>query len=89
MKFIRVEFLTTKGEKAYKDIKAQPIKFREKMIVDRVFKEKVISENPYKVEIKVLIPHLALNLEIDNKIRETMAKKGCIEGVDYKVECEF
>jgi hypothetical protein len=86
MKKIRLLFFTQKGVDAYKKVKSEKVSFREQLIVNRVFKETTITEKPLVIEIKILIGHLAVNLEIDNKIRQTMKDKGCTEGEDYKME---
>jgi len=86
MNKIYLEFLTEKGKETYKEIANKPQTFREKMIVNKIFQEKITSTNPLRIEINCRIPWLAVQQEIDKKIIEQMSFKGCDRDLDYVME---
>lgn len=85
MKYI-LKFLTKKGVEAYRDIKAEKVSLKGKLIVKKIFREKEISDNPLTIEIRVLIPWLAIQERIDNKIIEQMSLRLCERDLDYTLE---
>lgn len=86
MKLIKLEFLTEKGKEAYKEISSIKQSLKERLIVNKIFREKIIDKDNIKIEVK--IPWLADKLELDEKIIETMTMKGCERDLDYVMEVE-
>lgn len=86
MKKITIGFLTEKGKEAYKEISSVKQSLKERVIVNSTLKEKKLENG--KVEIIVKIPWLATQLELDEKIIETMSLKNCERDLDYTLEVE-
>lgn len=85
MRYI-LQFLTEKGEEAYKIISNVRVPLRERMITNKIFREKEIDDNPLTIEINVLIPWLAVQEQIDQKIIDQLSSKGCERDLDYTLE---
>lgn len=81
-----IQFLTDKGAEAYRDIKGAKTSIKERMVVNRIFREKVVKEDPLTVEINCLIPWLAVQERIDEKIIQQMGNRLCERDLDYTIE---
>jgi len=88
MKLIKVEFLTKKGEEAYRDIENKPLSFKERWIDKQVCVKKIISKDPLKINFIIKMPNIAKALELDEKIIEVMSKYDCMRDLDYIMEVE-
>lgn len=84
----KLQFLTEKGTKAYKEIKAQPSKWKDRVVIKKIFREKVTSEDPLTITIKAKIPWLAIQIELDKQIIDQMKLKGCDRDLDYTMEAD-
>lgn len=89
MKKITVEIKTKKGEAAYDKISTQKRSLSDKMIVNKVFREKIIQKKPFPViEIKVLISWLAVQIDITKQIVDGMGQYRALRNIDYTIKEE-
>lgn len=88
MKYI-IKFLTEKGVEAYKEIKGKKTSLKDRLVLNKVFKEKEIQNKPYTViEIKVTLPYIAVQIELDKLIIGQMEKRDCKQDIDFTLEVE-
>jgi len=85
MKSITLTFLTPKGEEAYHMVGVAGVgaKFKERMVIKKVFNDHKISDDPLTIRIDIKIPRLAVQVNFDQAIEEALKSKGAIKGKDY------
>lgn len=90
MKLITLTFRTEKGEAAYRKVEAEGKKasFMEKQIVKKVCRDRVVSLKPLTVEIKVKIPRLAVQLDLEAQVEASLSKFGAKKDIDYVMVVE-
>lgn len=88
MKFIRIKFLTEKGERAYFKIEEEGNKqpFMDRKISNMVFSDKVVSKDPLVVLVDVKIEWMAIKIDLRQQIIEGLNKKGCVLDKDFVLE---
>lgn len=85
MKEIIIKFLTTKGVDSYNKMKDVKLNFTERNIEKIAFKQRIINEKPLTLHIKIKIEWLAIKIELDKKIKETLKNYGCEENKDFEM----
>jgi hypothetical protein len=90
MKRILLQFLTEKGCKSYWQAEEAGKKesYLNRKIVNSIFKDKVLSENPLIVEIEIKSVRMALAVNLQEQIRKGLEKFGAELGKDFKLEVE-
>lgn len=91
MKSITISFLTEKGELAYKkseeEGKSRP-KW-EKKAVACIFKDEVLQEKPLIIFVKIKSPRMAIQIKLDEKIKEGLKKFGAVIKKDYNLQIKY
>lgn len=88
MKIIILKFLTKKGEDAYMKIMEEGKKqsWTDRQISKKVADDSITNTNPLVVEIRVKIPWLAVQVELDKQIITGLEKYKALLDKDYKME---
>lgn len=90
MRKITLKFKTKKGENAYKELdkKGKQESYKNKLIVKGFYKEKTINHDPLTIEIKIKIPWLAVQVNLDQQIKTKLKELGLQQSIDYTIKVE-
>ena len=91
MKEILLTFKTLRGRRAYKSVcdEGKRESWKNKLIMTRFQSELIISENPLVVMICFKLPKVALTMEMDKKVVESLKKYDAIQNEDYDLEVKL
>jgi hypothetical protein len=88
MKLIKIRALTPEGTNAINKVMEQKTTRKERLIVNRVCKEEIISKVPAEIHIHIKIGWLAVQTDLVNHIKNALFRLGASGNKDYKMEVE-